>query len=207
MKINNTEGVERLRIGNEGTIWKDENGNVTMIHQEPVIKVTNFEGGQMGTTPLTRKLEVISNAMKTLENIKPGDWVKMQVSEIAERNTFPIKISSGNGVGPISFTKDGLYHLGGEQIIFPLEEDEQPKFKERWMMVSDNEISWEKRKVFTCKKGYHIAWSSAKTDKEVQKSMYVKPWRYAKEIEEEQPKELSLEERVKILEEKLSKTL
>jgi len=59
--------MERLRIGNDGTIWKDENGNVTMIHQEPVIKVTNFEGGQMGTTPLTRKLEVISNAMKTLK--------------------------------------------------------------------------------------------------------------------------------------------
>jgi hypothetical protein len=26
VKTDNTEGVERLRIGNSGTIWKDENG-------------------------------------------------------------------------------------------------------------------------------------------------------------------------------------
>jgi hypothetical protein len=142
--------------------------------------------------------------MKTLENIKVGDWVKMQVSEIDEEGKYPIRISTGN-TSTLSFTKNGENYKGGKQIIFPLEEHEQPTFKERWMMVSDNEISWEKRKVFTCKKGYHIAWNSAKTDEEVEKSMYIKPWRYAKEIEEEQPKELTLEERVKILEEKLSK--
>jgi hypothetical protein len=66
MKTDNTEGVERLRIGNSRTIWKDENGNDTMIHQEPVIKVTNSGGGHMGRTPPTTGLE----------NIKPGDWVK-----------------------------------------------------------------------------------------------------------------------------------
>jgi hypothetical protein len=143
--------------------------------------------------------------MKTLENIKAGDWVKMQVSEIVEGETYPIQISAGEGTF-MYFNKNGEHYEGEKQVIFPLEENEQP-FKERWMMVSDNEISWEKRKVFTCKKGYHIAWNSAKTDEEVEKSMYIKPWRYAKEIEEEQPKELTLEERVKILEEKLSKTL
>jgi hypothetical protein len=84
--------------------------------------------------------------MKTLENIKPGDWVKMQVTEIEEGHRFPIKISLGNGVGPISFTKDGKYFEGKKQVIFSIEEHEQPAFKERWMMVSNDENRWQKKK-------------------------------------------------------------
>jgi hypothetical protein len=145
--------------------------------------------------------------MKTLENIKVGDWVKMQVSEVEEGRIFPIKISAGNGFDPISFTNDGKYYEGEKQVIFPLEEHEQPKFKERWMMVSEDEENWYKRKVFACKKNYYIAWSDAITDEEVKDIYEVTTWQFAKEIEEEQPKELSLEERVKILEEKLSKKL
>jgi hypothetical protein len=193
MKTDNTEGVERLRIGNGRTIWKDENGNVTMIHQEPVIKVTNSGGGHMGRTPPTAGLE----------NIKPGDWVKMQVTEIDEEGKYPIRISTGN-TSTLSFTKNGENYKGGMQIIFPLEEHEQP-FKERWMMVSDDEGHWEKRKVFAHKNNKYIAWNGAKNDEQVKDTYEVTAWKYAKEIEEEQPKKLSLEERVKILEEKLSK--
>jgi hypothetical protein len=143
--------------------------------------------------------------MKTLENIKPGDWVKMQVSEIVEGKRYPIRISKGNGIAQLSFTNDGEHYSGEKQIIFPLEEHEQPAFKERWMMVSEDEENWFKRKVFACKKNYYIAWSNAITDEEVKDIYEVTTWQFAKEIEEEQPKELSLEERVKILEEKLSK--
>jgi hypothetical protein len=141
--------------------------------------------------------------MKTLENIKVGDWVKIQVSEVEEGRIFPIKISAGNGFDPISFTNDGKYYEGEKQVIFPLEEHEQPTFKERWMMVSHNQKSWFKRKVIVFKSGYYLAWSRASSDEEVKKSVLLDCWEYAKEIEEEQPKELNLEERVKILEDKL----
>ena len=137
--------------------------------------------------------------MKTLENIKPGDWVKMQVTEIDEVSKYPIITST------LSFTKNGENYKGGKQIIFPLEEHEQPTFKERWMMVSDEKGHWVKRKVFAHKNNKYIAWNGAKNDEEINTSISTTPWPYAKEIEEEQPKELSLEERVKILEEKLSK--
>jgi hypothetical protein len=143
--------------------------------------------------------------MKTLENIKPGDWVKMQVSEIVEGETYPIHISAGEGTF-MSFNKNGEHYEGCEQVIFPLEEHEQP-FKERWMMVSDDEGHWEKRKVFVHKNNKYIAWNGAKNEEELKTVYNVTPWKFAKEIEEEQPKELSLEERVKILEEKLSKTI
>jgi hypothetical protein len=66
-------------------------------------------------------------------------------------------------------------------------------------------IDGKKRKVFIIKNGHYLAWNNAETDEEAEKSLYTLPWKFAKEIEEEQPKELSLEERVKILEEKLSK--
>jgi hypothetical protein len=142
--------------------------------------------------------------MKTLENIKPGDWVKMQVTEIDEEGKYPIRISTGN-TSTLSFTKNGEVYKGGMQIIFPLEEHEQPTFKERWMMVSEDEDCWYKRKVVAFKNDFYLAWTSAENEEQLKTIYGVTPWKYAKEIEEEQPKELSLEERVKILEEKLSK--
>jgi hypothetical protein len=144
--------------------------------------------------------------MKTIENIKPGEWVKMQVSEIKEDRVDSICISTGT-FGKICFTNNGEYFPGKKQVIFPLEEHEKQKFKERWMMVSDDEGHWEKRKVFAQKNNKYIAWNGAKNEEELKTVYNVTPWIFAKEIEEEQPKELTLEERVKILEEKLSKTL
>jgi hypothetical protein len=144
--------------------------------------------------------------MKTLENIKPGDWVKMQVSEINDDSERPIRVALGNNYTNLLFTTKGEYFLGEKQVIFPLEEHEQPTFKERWMMVSDDEKGvWVKRKVFAHKNNKYIAWNNAITDEQVKDIYKVTIWLFAKEIEEEQPKELSLEERVKILEEKLSK--
>jgi hypothetical protein len=143
--------------------------------------------------------------MKTLENIKPGDWVKMQVTEIDEINEYSIFIKLSEFTN-LSLSIDGKFDNKYKQIAFPLEEHEQP-FKERWMMVSDDEGHWEKRKVFAQKNNKYIAWNGAKNEEELKTVYNVTPWQYAKEIEEEQPKKLSLEERVKILEEKLSKTL
>ena len=142
--------------------------------------------------------------MKTLENIKAGDWVKMQVTEIDEINEYSIFIKLAEFTN-LSLSIDGKFDNKYKQVVFPLEEHEQPTFKERWMMLSWDKKSWFKRKVFTFKNGYYLAWSRASSDEEVEKSVLLDCWQYAKEIEEEQPKELSLEERVKILEEKLSK--
>jgi hypothetical protein len=131
--------------------------------------------------------------------------VKIQVSEVEEGRIFPIKISAGNGFDPISFTNDGKYYEGEKQVIFPLEEHEQPTFKERWMMVSEDEDCWYKRKVFAFKNEFYLAFTRAENEEQLKTVYGVMPWKFAKEIEEEQPKEISLEERVKILEEKLSK--
>jgi len=130
----------------------------------------------------------------------------MQVSEIAESCELPIRVATSS-MSSACFTKNGEVYKGGMQVIFPLEEHEQPTFKERWMMVSDDEIYWLKRKVFAHKNNKYIAWNGAKNDEEVKDIYEVTTWQFAKEIEEEQPKELSLEERIKILEEKLSKTI
>jgi hypothetical protein len=205
MKTDNTTGVARITIKSNGKVFcRDENGNIIISNKESLIKIPNSTGTKIQTTSLKTRLEVKNNNMKTLKNIKPGDWVKMQVSEIEESCELPIRVATSS-MSSACFTKNGEVYKGGMQVIFPLEEHEQPAFKERWMMVSNDEKYWFKRKVFAYKKGYHIAWKNAETDEEVQKSMYLTPWKFAKEIEEEQPKELSLEERVKILEEKLSK--
>jgi hypothetical protein len=144
--------------------------------------------------------------MKTLENIKAGDWVKMQVTEIDEINEYSIFIKLAEFTN-LSLSIDGKFDNKYKQVVFPLEEHEQPTFKERWMMVSEDQIFWVKRKVFAHKNNKYIAWNGAKNDEEIKDTYVVTAWRYAKEIKEEQPKVLSLEERVKILEEKLSKTL
>ncbi len=120
----------------------------------------------------------------SLENVKAGDWIKVQVTEINDENPI-YQIRFGNG---LCFTKDGAYHSGDEQIAFPLEPTE------RWMMVSNDQFNWQKRKVITEKNGKFIAWSYAVTDKEVLQEILTSPWLYAKEIEEVHPVELTLEE-------------
>lgn len=121
----------------------------------------------------------------SLENIKAGDWVKIQVTEVdrTPNATYPIKC--GNVA---DFTMDGRYLFVGEPCIFPLEPTE------RWMMVSDSGKDWFKRKVIMNKNGYFLTWGSAITDEEVEATNHTINWRLAKEIEEENPVELTLEE-------------
>ena len=68
----------------------------------------------------------------------------------------------------------------------------------RWMMVSDDQQVWLRRFVFMEKRGKFLAWDYAMTYEEVAKTTLVNSWTFAKE--EEEPKELSLEERVAKLE-------
>jgi hypothetical protein len=118
----------------------------------------------------------------SLENVKVGDWIKVQVTEIDDSETYPIKCGKD-----LSFIKNGNYIEGGGQVALPVE------VTERWMMVSLNNINWEKRKVFAQKSGKFIAWSWAENDESVLNQLDTSSWKYAKEIEEHQV-EVTLEE-------------
>lgn len=75
----------------------------------------------------------------SLENVKVGDWVKIQVTEIDEK-------------------------------------------AERWMMVSNDENKWKKRKVIMFKNGMYIFWMDAETELEVAKTTRTMSWKFAKEL-------------------------
>jgi hypothetical protein len=117
----------------------------------------------------------------SLLSVKAGDWIKVQVTRIDLDSKYPIKCDG------IEFTLEGRYTEWGDKIAFPLEPTE------RWMMVSDDNIKWYKRKVFNQKNGYFLTWSCAKTDEEIDYE-HVTSWKLAKEIEEVSPVELTLEE-------------
>jgi hypothetical protein len=121
----------------------------------------------------------------SLVSIKAGDWIKVQVTEVDLDRTYPIRCGED-----LSFTLDGSYCQGFNQIAFPLEQTE------RWMMVSEDEKVWRKRKVFMTRNDKFIAWSCAENDKEVLNATDATGWEYAKEIETkiEFNLELSLEE-------------
>jgi hypothetical protein len=118
----------------------------------------------------------------SLVSIKAGDWIRVQVTEVDLDRTYPIRCGED-----LSFTLDGSYCQGFNQIAFPLEQTE------RWMMVSDNSKIWQKRKVIFQKNDMFFAWILAETDEQIDFSWGVSCWRYAKEIEEHQV-EVTLEE-------------
>ena len=119
----------------------------------------------------------------SLLNVKAGDWIKVQVTEIDLNRNFPIRCGED-----LNFTLGGEYKLGRGQVAFPLEPTE------RWMMVSLDGSKWQKRKVVMTKNGKFIAWVSADTDESILKIVDTTAWNYAKEIEEVHPLELTLEE-------------
>jgi len=57
------------------------------------------------------------------------------------------------------------------------------EFIERWMMVSNDNIGWYKRKVVMSRKGYFYALADAENNKEAKKEYILVPWSFAKEIE------------------------
>jgi hypothetical protein len=118
----------------------------------------------------------------SLVSTKAGDWIKVQVTEVDLDRTYPIRCGED-----LSFKMNGTYCHENEQVAFPLEQTE------RWMMVSEDEKDWRKRKVIAYKNGKFIVWSGAETDEEVKDETGTSWWKYAKEIEEHQV-ELTLEE-------------
>jgi hypothetical protein len=118
----------------------------------------------------------------SLVSTKAGDWIKVQVTEVDLDRTYPIRCGED-----LSFTLDGSYCQGFDQIAFPLESTE------RWMMVSDDSIRWRKRKVIMTKNNKFIVWSGAEIDKQVNDTVETSHWNFAKELEE-QKVEVTLEE-------------
>jgi hypothetical protein len=125
----------------------------------------------------------------SLENVKVGDWIKLQVTEISDDSEgYPIKCGKD-----LSFKTSGQYYEMDESpTAFPVNE-----FQERWMMVSNQGVEWFRRKVITKKNSKFIAWNAAETDDEVEKAVDTATWNLAKEIED--IPEYTMEELTKML--------
>ncbi len=107
-----------------------------------------------------------------LENVKVGDWIKVQVTEIDDLATYPIQCGD-----ECCFTREGAYIYDEGLTAFPVVETE------RWMMVSVDGVHWSKRKVIAHKNGGFLAWNGAETDEQACDANDATTWRYAKEIE------------------------
>jgi hypothetical protein len=118
----------------------------------------------------------------SLVSTKEGDWIQVQVTEVDLNRKYAIRCGED-----LSFTLDGLYCQGSNQIAFPI------RSTEHWMMVSQDSISWFNREVFMIKNGKFLAWDFAKTDEELNDILTASTWKYAKQIEEH-PLEVTLEE-------------
>jgi hypothetical protein len=119
----------------------------------------------------------------SLENVKVGDWLKVQVTEIIPGLDYPIKC------GEVEFNMDGEYITGEGQDAFPMEEQD-PQGK--WMMVSNDLKNWSKRKVLMEKNGKFLYWVMAGTDEDLEEAMDLGVAEYAKEVEEvEEPIDLN----------------
>jgi hypothetical protein len=113
----------------------------------------------------------------SLENVKVGDWIKVQVTDIKSRDLlYPIECGED-----CCFTMEGEYSIEDGQIAFPIEE---PDPQGKWMMVSSDSVHWAKRKVLMEKNGKFIFWTMADTDEDVEKTTDIAVAKFAKEIEE-----------------------
>ena len=131
-----------------------------------------------------------------LSNVKVGDtiWIipygEVLVKLICNEDYYPIKLTNHS-----SYTLDGKLRKSDKYpSAFTKNPFENTGFQERWMMVSNDEKIWHKRKVFIQKNGQFIAWLNAKTDNEVKDVHSVANWKYAKEIEDPKEIELTLEQ-------------
>ncbi|MEC4049768.1 hypothetical protein OX284_010045 [Flavobacterium sp. SUN046] len=134
--------------------------------------------------------------MEDFKDLKVGD----SVWTIQEEDTEIIQINY-NSSYPIK-TKMYSYTLDGFQLNFhkhrslfcsnPFEKKED--FEPRWMIVSDNNESWHKRFVFMIKNNFYISWFSVEDDEGVAKQVSTVHWKYAKEMEEIEQIELTIEE-------------
>jgi hypothetical protein len=112
----------------------------------------------------------------SLENVKVGDWIKLQVTDISPGAEHSIECGED-----CSFTMKGEYISGDGIVAFPIEEQDP---QGRWMMLSNDLKTWSKRKVIMQKNGKFLYWQMAATDEDVEKTTDIAVAKYAKEVEE-----------------------
>ena len=139
--------------------------------------------------------------MEDLKDLKVGDSVwtiqcgECEIIYISLKENYPITVKAKNNQAYI-YCLNGNHNKGDHyRSLFrsnPFEKKEE--FTPRWMMVSVCGTSWIKRFVFAYKNGVYISWTKAETDDAVKNEVATINWQYAKEIEEPQPIEVTIEQ-------------
>lgn len=139
-----------------------------------------------------------------MREFKVGDKcvVEYTVTEIFEKDEYPIHCRDGNGKLR-TFTREGIVYLNGRNTpILKHTEDITPKSEfPKWMMVSDNEKTWLEKYVIY-KDAYTIITCCVH---ETTTKLGIMTWKYAKEIEPENNKLQELEEKYKELGQEIEK--
>lgn len=139
--------------------------------------------------------------METETKFKVGDkvWMELEIINIDGENyngNYSIDAISVNGT-EYAFTSDGREYMSKDDIILftkeELLEKLQPKSEyPKWMMVSNLNIKYHKRKVLLKYKNKYIAIDNATCEEEIKDIIFVSCWDSAKDIEEPTEKELLL---------------
>jgi hypothetical protein len=141
------------------------------------------------------------------DTLKVGDKVyhyldgDIEVCAIIPEDNFPIKDMIGR-----SYTREGFYnesHL--RPAIYSKNPCELLNNQERVILVKDFEENdiWRQRVLICIKNDKAICWEEGETIEKAKEVYGTYTWNLWKELEE--PKELTLEERVKIHEEKIKR--
>jgi hypothetical protein len=147
---------------------------------------------------MEQEIEDKIKELSDLSNLKVGDtlWTLFGEETIIDINNFTeYKIQTDDNYFTLTgkFLSEHEYPSAFIKNPF-IEIVNMNKFQERWMMVSDDDIKYVKRKVFMIKNGKYLAWVNAETDEDIIKIVGVFNWNYAKEIQEPKILELTLEQ-------------
>jgi hypothetical protein len=147
---------------------------------------------------LIKKLRKLSD----LSKVKVGDTIWTIING-EEAVIFVGKIQGVNCVE----TLNSIYTPDGKCVIHDLfpsaflknpfnELDKQNN--ERWVKVSNDEVRWHKRKLIMIKNNRFLVWGGAETNEEVKKTVHIDNYIYCKEINEEIPQQIAIQELGKI---------
>jgi hypothetical protein len=136
--------------------------------------------------------------LSDFSKLKTGDtiWTVINGEEAV------IFVGKIQGVNCIK-TLNGIYTPDGKRVIhdlFPSAflknpfNDLDKQNNERWVKVSNDEVLWYKRKLIMVKKNRFLVWSGAETNEEVEKTVHIDNYTYCKEIHEEIPQQIAIQE-------------
>jgi len=135
-----------------------------------------------------------------MENFNIGDKVYCNyhhlhgvVSSINNHPIYPINVIFST-YDTCLYTEDGRYLPVDPTPSLSKVESQFP----RVMEVRDSNSEWVKRVVIAFKQGYYIAWIHAETFEEAEKETQTTTWQQAREIQEFQVIEVTLEEIAKL---------